>query len=86
MAITRHEIDSYRLFINSGDSNQGAVINCYRGNAYKGSLLFHQADQEGNVPTNNVLTGDLLSLHFREDQLSVVIDTLRYEKPPAYLV
>lgn len=79
MAVTRHEIDTYRLYINNGEVDQIAVIHCYKGHVFKGSLLFHK---EGNaVPSGIIHQNQSIFLHFHENQLPILLDVLRNESP-----
>lgn len=80
MAITNHDIDSYRLYHYNEENSYGqvAVINCYKSGSFKGSLYFYK--DSAQMPAS-VISGGYLYLRFREARLPEILETLREEKP-----
>ncbi len=79
MAFTKHLIDNYRLFHCTASYDLTAVIHCYRGNSYKGTLYFYREGKE--ITANRKLPSEALLLHFPSHQCAEIIETLRREKP-----
>lgn len=81
MAITNHAFDTYRIYHYNADNtyNQTAVVNCYSGSSYKGSLYFYQ--DGATVPNSSKSSSGYLYLRFSGSQFSEIIATLREEKP-----
>jgi len=81
MAITNYEINTYRVYQYNEDNTYGqtAVINCYMGNTYKGSLYFYK--NSASIPASTKTGSGYLYLRFREGRFSEMVTTLREEKP-----
>ena len=80
MATTSAAFDTYRLYHYNADNTYGqtAVINCYSGSSFKGSLYFYK---EGVTVPVSSKPGSYIYLRFSEKQMSEIITTLREEKP-----
>lgn len=81
MAITNHEIDSYKIYHYNAENSYGqiAVINCYKNGSFKGSLYFYKDGE--TVPASKITSSGYLYLRFNEGSLQSMIETLRQEKP-----
>ncbi|NVK63364.1 MAG: hypothetical protein HWE22_02205 [Flavobacteriales bacterium] len=81
MAITNHSFDTYRVYHYNADNTYGqtAVVNCYSGSSFKGSLYFYK--EGASVPASSKTGSGYLYLRFSEKQFNEIITTLREEKP-----
>lgn len=82
MANINLAFDTYRIHHYSSNNIYGgtAIILCYNGSSYKGSLYFYK---EGvTIPAGKYSsTGGYIYLRFSENRFNEIITTLREEKP-----
>ena len=81
MAITNYSFDTYRIYHYNVDNTYGqtAVVNCYSGSSYKGSLYFYKDGV--TPPASSKSASGYLYLRFNQNQFNDIITTLREEKP-----
>ena len=81
MAITNYEIDTYMIYHMNVENSYGqsAVVNCFKGGAFKGTLYFYR--EGASIPASQKTSSGYLYLRFHEARYPEVVETLRHEKP-----